>query len=127
MAQNKVPPLDKSGSASKTETEHTVKIDTRKISSPLASSDDKNMEEQEPKNTAIKTNKSAHDDWSYSIMSASQDGSRIPRKKIKNKLSETSITGNKITQDQDNISKEAKVGSSIEGKKNSINIDSTSI
>ena len=36
----------------------------------------------------------------------------------KNKLSETSITGNKITQDQDNTSKEAKVGSSIEGTKN---------
>ena len=32
------------------------------------------------------------------------------------KLSEISITGNKITQDPDNISKEAKVGSSIDGK-----------
>ena len=30
MAQNKVPSLDKSGSASKTETEHTVKLDTKK-------------------------------------------------------------------------------------------------
>ena len=49
-------------------------------------------------------------------MSASQDLCRIPRTK-KKKLSETSITGNKITQDQDNISKEAKVGSSIEGIK----------
>ena len=28
MAQNKVPLLDKSGSASKTETEHTDKLDT---------------------------------------------------------------------------------------------------
>ena len=46
-------------------------------------------------------------------MSASQDGGRIPRKKKKKKLSETSVIGNKITQDQDNISKEAKVGSSI--------------
>ena len=46
MAQNKVPSLDKSGSASKTETEHTVKLDTKKLSLPLASSDDKNMEEQ---------------------------------------------------------------------------------
>ena len=35
----------------------------------------------------------------------------------KNKLWETSITGNKITQNQDNISKESKVGSSIEGTK----------
>ena len=50
-------------------------------------------------------------------MTVSLDGDRIPRKKGKKKLSETSITGNKITQDQDNISKEAKVGSIIEGKK----------
>ena len=38
--------------------------------------------------------------------------------RIKKKLSETSITGNKITQDQDNMSKEAKVGIRIEGTKN---------
>ena len=50
-------------------------------------------------------------------MSASQDLGRIPRKNKKRKVSETSITGNKITQDQDNLSKEAKVGSIIEGKK----------
>ena len=30
MAQNKVPSLDKSGSALKTETEHTDKLDTKK-------------------------------------------------------------------------------------------------
>ena len=30
MAHNKVPSLDKSGSASKTETEHTEKLDTKK-------------------------------------------------------------------------------------------------
>ena len=105
--------MDKSGSASKTETEHTQKLDTKWRSLPLASLDDKNMEEQEPKNMTIKTNKSEHDDRSYSGMSASQDGSRIPRKNKKKKLSETSITGNKITQDQDSISKEAKVVSSI--------------
>ena len=46
MAQNKVPSLDKSGSASKTEIEQTVKLDTKNISLPLASSDDKNTEEQ---------------------------------------------------------------------------------
>ena len=37
---------------------------------------------------------------------------------IKKKVSKNSITGNKITQDQENIGKEAKVGSSIEGKQN---------
>ena len=47
-------------------------------------------------------------------MTVSLDGDRNPRKK-KKKLSETSITGNKITQDQDNISKEAKVVSITEG------------
>ena len=40
-----------------------------------------------------------------------------PEGKKEKKLSETSTTGNKITQDQDNISKEAKVGISIEGTK----------
>ena len=62
MAQNKVPSLDKSRSDSKTETEHTVKLDTKIRSLPLASSDDKKMAGQEPKNMTIKTNISAHDD-----------------------------------------------------------------
>ena len=38
---------------------------------------------QEPKDMTIKTNKSAHDDQSYSNMYESQDGSRTPRKKEK--------------------------------------------
>ena len=50
-------------------------------------------------------------------MSVSHDIGRIPRKKQKKKVSETSITGNKITQDQENMSKKAKFGSSIEGTK----------
>ena len=65
----------------------------------------------------IKTNKSAHDDQSCSTMTVSLDGDRILSKKKKKKLSETSVIGNKITQDQDNISKETKVGSSTEGTK----------
>ena len=65
----------------------------------------------------MKIFKSAHDDKSYSSMSVSLDIGHIPRKKQKNKVSETSITGNKITQDQDDTNKESKVGSSIEGKK----------
>ena len=75
------------------------------------------MEKQEPTNMTIKTNKSANDDQRCSTMTASLDGDRIPRKKGKKKLSETSITGNKITQDPENMSKEAKVGSSIDGTK----------
>ena len=75
--------MDKSGSASNTETEHTVKPDTKKGSLPLASSDDKNMEEQEPKRMMIKTNKSAHDDQSCSTITVSLDGDRIPSRKKK--------------------------------------------
>ena len=44
-----------------------------------------------------------------SIMTVSPDGERIPRKKGKKKLSEISITGNKITQDPENQSKKSKV------------------
>ena len=116
MAQNKVPSLDKSGYASKTEKEYTLKLDTKKGSLPLASSDNKNMEEQEPTNMPIKANKPSHYDRSCSTMTASLDRDRIQRKKRKKRL-ETSITGNKITQDQYKISKEANVGSSIEGTK----------
>ena len=41
------------------------------------------MEEQEPTNMTIKTNKSAHNDRSYSSMYVSLDEGRIPRKKKK--------------------------------------------
>ena len=84
MAQNKVPSLDKSGSASKTETKHTVKLYSKKRSLPLATSDDKNTEEQEPTKKTIKTNKSAHDDQSCSTMTVLLDRDRIPRKKKRN-------------------------------------------
>ena len=50
-------------------------------------------------------------------MSVSLDIGHIPRKKQKKKVSETSITGNKVTQYQYDTNKEAKVGSSIEDKK----------
>ena len=47
MEQNKLTSLDKSRSSSKTETEDTVKLDSKKSMSS-ASSDDKNMKEQQP-------------------------------------------------------------------------------
>ena len=83
------------------------------------------MEEQQPKEIRIKTNKLTHDNWIVSSLSVlvesittlSPDRDRIPRKKKKKKLLETSITGNKITQDPDNISKKSKVCSSIDRKK----------
>ena len=52
-----------------------------------------------------------------SITTLLPDGERIPRKKGKKKLSEISITGNKITQEPDNQSKKSKVGSSIDVQK----------
>ena len=85
--------MDKSRSSSKTETENTVKLDTKKILS-LASSDDKNMEEKQPKVITIKINKLARDNLSLSsvsvlgksITTVSPDGYRIPRKKKRNYL-----------------------------------------
>ena len=57
-----------------------MKLDTKKISLPLASSDDKNMEEQEPTETTTKINKLAHDYRSCSTMTVSLDIDRISRK-----------------------------------------------
>ena len=80
MALNKLPSFDKSRSSQKTETENTLKLDTKNISISSASSDDKNMEKQEPKLITIKTNKLALDDQSFSIVSISLDRDRILRK-----------------------------------------------
>ena len=49
-----------------------------------------------------------------SIKNVSPDKDSIPRKIKKQKLLETPITGNKITQEPDNPSKKAKVDSSID-------------
>ena len=95
MALNKLPSLDKSRSSSKTETENTVKLDTKKISLSLASSDDKNMEEEQQKVITTKTNKLAREKKSLSSVSVlgksitpvSPDRDCIPRKKGKKKLS----------------------------------------
>ena len=78
-----------------------------------ASSDDKNMKGQQPIVITIRKNKITRDNRSLSsvsvlgesITTVSPGGDRIPSNKKKNKLSETSITGNKITQDTYNISK----------------------
>ena len=91
--------MEKSGSASKTETERTEKQDNKKISVQLSSSNDKKLAELDPKDMRIKIPKTTHDDKSYSSMSVSLDLGRIPRKKQKKKVSETSTTGNKVTQD----------------------------
>ena len=45
MTQNKVPSLDKAGSASRTETEHTEKLDSKKRSVQLSSSYDKKWQD----------------------------------------------------------------------------------
>ena len=75
------------------------------------------MAEQDPKDMRIKIPKTTHDDKICLSMSQSLDLGPIPRKKQKKKVSETPITGNKVTQDPDYTNKEAKVGSIIEGTK----------
>ena len=75
------------------------------------------MAELDPKDIRIKIPKTTHDDKGCLIMSQSLDLGPIPRKKQKKKVSETSITGNKVTHDPDDTNKEAKVGSIIEGTK----------
>ena len=85
MALNKLPSLEKSKSSSKTETENTLKLDTKKRSLPLASSDDKNMEKPEPTEITTKANKLARDSQSLSCVSVSLDGDSIQRKKEKNR------------------------------------------
>ena len=81
----------------------------------LSSSDDKKLAGLDPKDKRIKILKSTNDDKIYSSMSVSLWIGHIPRKG--KKTSETSIIGNKVTQDQDDTKEEAKVGSSIEWTK----------
>ena len=71
----------------------------------------------DPKYMRIKIPKTAHEDKSYPSMSVSLDLGCIPSKKQTKNVSETSITGNKVTQDPDDTNKEAKVGISIWGTK----------
>ena len=78
MAQNKVPSLDKSGSASKNETEHTNILDTRiKVLYDYPVQIIKNGRTRTKRHDNEKI-KSAHDDKSYSSMSVSLDIGNIP-------------------------------------------------
>ena len=91
MALNKLTSLDKSRSSSRTETEDTVTPDTKKISISSASSDDKNIKEQQPTEIIFRK-KLISDNQSVSSMSVhgaiittvSPDGERIPREKKRN-------------------------------------------
>ena len=60
---------------------------------------------------SIKIPKTTRDDKTCSSMSQSLSLGPIPRKKQKKKVPETSITGNKVTQDPYDTNEEAKVGS----------------
>ena len=66
----------------------------------------------------IKIPETTLDDESSSSMSASHDEGHIPREKQKNKVPEPLVTVNKVTQDPDDTNEEDKVGSIIEGTKN---------
>ena len=69
MALNKLPSLDKSRSSSKTETEDTVKLYTKKRSMSSDSSDDKNIKEQQPTVIKSKKNKLTRENRSLSSVS----------------------------------------------------------
>ena len=92
---------------------------------PSASSDDKNIKEQQPTVIPIRIDILINDNQSLSSMcvhgkiitTVSPDRERIPRKKVKKKLSILLIAGNKISQEPDNHGKKSNVGSSIDGKK----------
>ena len=121
----KLTSLDKSRSSSRTETEDTVIPETKTQSISSASLGDKNTKEQQAKEIMIRKNKLISDNRIVSSMSVhggsttniSPDGERILRKNFKKRLSEISITGNKITQETDNQNKKTKLDSSIDETK----------
>ena len=63
------PSWDKSGSSTQTETERTEKQDIKKRSVQLYSSNDNKLQEQEPKDMSIKIPQTTRDDKSFSSMS----------------------------------------------------------
>ena len=65
----------------------------------------------------IKTNKSAHDDQSYSIMSESQDGGRIPRKKKKRNYQKPQSQGIKWIKFKTTYAKKQSLVVSLKGEK----------
>ena len=79
--------MDKSGSATQTETERTEKQDSKKRSVQSSSSNVNKLWEQDPKDMRIKIPKTTRDYKSCSSMSQSIDIVPIPSKKQKNKVS----------------------------------------
>ena len=75
--------MDKSGSATQTETERTEKQDSKKRSVRLSSSNDNKLTEYDPKDMRIKIPKTTRDDKSCSSVSQSLNLGLIPRKKEK--------------------------------------------
>ena len=65
----------------------------------------------------IKIPETTRDDKSFSSMSASHEEGRIPKKQ-RNKVPEIIFTANKVAQDPDDMNEDDKVGSIIEGTKN---------
>ena len=111
MAGNNKNSENKTGDDS-TETEKSDKTISKKISEP--SSDKPN-----PKDMKITLPLSKSDKKSFSSMS--QEDHRIPRKPSREKKPEPLVTAPEVTQDQDDMEKGDKVGSSIEvSKKTSV-------
>ena len=94
-----------------TETENSEKSKSKKKSEP-------SLDKLNPKNMTITLPLSQIDDHSLSSMSKfSHEYDKIPGKKKTNILPEPLVTAPEVTQDQDDMEKDDKVGSSIEGLK----------
>ena len=122
-SQNKSGSLDKSRSSSRTKIEDTLKPLNKTISTSPASLYNKDNKKQQPKEIKFQNAKLRSDNPSVSSMFV--HGASITTVspetdcifcKIKRKLSEILITGNKITQEPDNPSKKSKMDISIDEK-----------
>ena len=111
------PSSDKSGSGTQTETERTKEQDSKKRTLQLSSSDDIKLRKHNPKDMKITLPESTRDDRIFSIMYASHEEGRIPRKKPKKKVLEPLVATNKVTKDPDEMKEDDNVGISNEGTK----------
>ena len=94
-----------------TETENSEKSKSKKRSEP-------SLDKLNPKYIKRTLPLSQSDDHRFSKLSIlSQDDFKIPKRKKTKRITENLVTAPEVTQDQDDMEKDDKVGSSIEGSK----------